>query len=73
MITYTPCSPLLYSKTGFAGVYIFSCFFFLFCFVFAFLLLNIDCGYSLERVPTIFVIIKNKKKKISKNYDSYSL
>ena len=39
---------------GFAGVYLF----------FLFLLQNIDCGYSLEpprRVPTIYVLSKNKK------------
>ena len=41
---------------GYAGVYI----------VFLFLLQNIDCGYSLEssrflRVPTIYVLSKNKK------------
>ena len=41
------------AKLGYAGVYLF----------FLFLLQNIDCGYSLEppRVPTIYVLSKNKK------------
>ena len=37
-------------KLGYAGVYLF----------FLFLLQNIDCGYSI-RVPTIYVLSKNKK------------
>ena len=36
---------------GFAGVYIF----------FLFLLQNIDCGYSLYDVPTLYVLRPNKK------------
>ena len=40
------------AKLGYAGVYLF----------FLFLIQNIDCGYSLERVPTIYVLSKNKKK-----------
>ena len=50
-----PLIPHFYiAKLGYAGVYIF----------FLFLLQNIDCGYSLEpplRVPTIYVLSKNKK------------
>ena len=38
-------------KLGYAGVYLF----------FLFLLQNIDCVYSLEPVPTIYVLSKNKK------------
>ena len=38
-------------KLGYAGVYLFL----------LFLLQNIDCGYSSERVPTIYVLSKNKK------------
>ena len=26
--------------------------------------LNIDCGYSLERVPTIYVLSRNKKNNV---------
>ena len=53
-----PLTPHFYiEKVGFTRVYIF----------FLFLLQNIDCGYSLEpphllRVPTIYVLSKNKKK-----------
>ena len=39
------------AKGGYAGVYLF----------FLFLLQNIDCGYSLEPLPTIYVLSKNKK------------
>ena len=53
-----PLKPPFYIvKLGYAGVYLF----------FLFLLKNIDCGYSLEpprrgeRVPTIYVLSKNKK------------
>ena len=50
-----PLKPHFYIvKLGFAGVYLF----------FLFFLQNIDCGYSLEpprRVPTIYVLSKNKK------------
>ena len=47
-----PHSPLLYSKTKVYRVYLF----------FLFLIPNIDCGYSLERVPTINVLSKDIKK-----------
>ena len=72
-----PETPLLYRKSGvyikvgLTRVYLF----------FLFLLQNIDCGYSLEplrrflRVPTIYVLSKNKKnikKKSSENYHFYS-
>ena len=51
-----PRTPHFYIvKLGFTGVYFF----------FLFLLQNIDCGYSLERVPTIHVLSKNKKKNIT--------
>ena len=40
---------------GFAGVYLF----------FLLVIQNIDCGYSIERVPTIYVLSKNMKKKKS--------
>ena len=50
-----PLTPHFYIvKLGFTGVYI----------IFLFLLLNTDCGYSLEPpqcVPTIYVLSKNKK------------
>ena len=47
-----PLEPHFYvAKLGYAGVYL----------VFLFLLQNIDCGYSLEHVPTIYVLSKNKK------------
>ena len=54
-----PIEPHFYiAKLGYAGVYLF----------FFFLLQNMDCGYSLEpprrtalRVPTIYVLGKNKK------------
>ena len=47
-----PLEPHFYiAKLGYAGVYLF----------FLFLLQNIDCGYSLERIPTIYVLSKNKK------------
>ena len=39
------------ANLGYAGVYLF----------FLFLLQNIDCGYLLELVPTIYVLNKNKK------------
>ena len=47
-----PLTPHFYIvKLGFTGA----------CIIFFILLLNIDCGYSLERVPTIYVLTKNKK------------
>ena len=45
-----PYTPLLYSKLGYAGIYLF----------FLFLFRDIDCGLSLH-VPTIYVLSKNKK------------
>ena len=57
-----PLKPLFYIvKLGYAGVYLF----------FLFLLQNIDCGYSLEppqRVPTIYVLSKNKKNIYKKKF-----
>ena len=52
---YTPLNPFYIEKMGNAGVYLF----------FLFLLQNIDCGYSLERVPTIYVLSKNKYQNFS--------
>ena len=47
-----PLRPHFYiAKLGYAGVYLF----------FLVLLRNIDCEYSLERVPTMYVLGKNKK------------
>ena len=54
MVTPTsiPPEPHIYIENlGFAEVYLF----------FYFLLQNIDCGYSLECVPIIYVLTKNKK------------
>ena len=63
LVKYTPLNPTFTYRNGFAGVYLF----------FLFWLQNIDCGYSLEpprrgssnvypqRVPTIYVLSKNKK------------
>ena len=51
-VNCVPPQPHFYiAKPGYAGVYLF----------FLFLRQNIDCGYSLERVPTIYVLSKNKK------------
>ena len=49
------------AKLGYAGVNLF----------FLFLLSNIDCGYSLERVPTIYVLSKNKKKYKEKSTENF--
>ena len=38
-------------KLGFAGVYL----------IFLFFIQNIHCGYSLEHVPTMYVLRKNAK------------
>ena len=54
-----PLTPHLYIvKLGFTGVYI----------VFLFLLLNIDCGYSLERVHTSYVL-EQKYEKCPKQFN----
>ena len=48
---YTPLLPVYIEKLEFAGAYLF----------FLFLIQNIDCGYSLEPVPTINNLSKNMK------------
>ena len=49
------------AKLGYAGVYLF----------FLFLLQNIDCGYSLDSVPTIYVLSKKKEKYKEKSTENF--